>query len=307
MPLAAQQPEQRNAAIWGRLIALPKVADYQRAFALATGLSMRFAPTAGVAELERLSGSHCALAGLPGSWPHTCPRKLRAMRLDPGVNGVVACICCVGSVTEVLVPVLIGPAHVGSLVVGPFALRAPEVRDRKTLGKLLGRRAPDATLGRFWDRLERLPVVTVAQYRAVTALAHMFGQYLSECGNRLVLESATERSPILRKITRYYAARGTDAVPLAELARHAGASPTYLCKRFKQETGLTLGEYRLRERIEKAKALLLDRHRRVCEAAFAAGFGSITHFNRVFRRLVGCAPSEYRLSVGSPHRVSPTR
>jgi AraC-like DNA-binding protein len=213
----------------------------------------------------------------------------------------------VGSVTEVLVPLLIGPAHVGSLVVGPFALLAPEVRDRKTLGKLLERRSPEATVGRFWDRLQRLPVVTVAQYRAVTALPHMFGQYLSERGNRLMLESTTERSPLLQKITRYYAARGTDAVPLAELAWRVGVNRTHLCKRFKQENGLTLGEYRLRERIERAKPLLRDHHRQVCEAAFAAGFGSITHFNRVFRRLVGCAPSAYRLSLAGPLPTSPQR
>jgi AraC-like DNA-binding protein len=300
LPLAAQRSEQRKAALWERLIALPRAADYQRAFASATGLSMRFAPTAGRAELERLSGSHCVLAGLPGRRPHTCTRKLRAMRLDPEANGVVACICCVGSVTEVLVPVLVGPVHVGNLVVGPFALRAPGARDCNTLGELLERCTPKATPGTFWDRLERLPVVTVVQYRTATTLAHLFGQYLSECGNRLVPEITTERAPLLQKITRYYAARGTDAVPLAELARHVGINRTHLCKRFKQETGLTLGAYRSRERIEKAKAMLLDRHRQVCEAAFAAGFGSITHFSRVFRRLVGCTPSAYRLSLAGP-------
>jgi AraC-like DNA-binding protein len=96
------------------------------------------------------------------------------------------------------------------------------------------------------------------------------------------------------------AARGTDAVPLAELARHVGVNRTHLCKQFKQETGLTLGAYRSRERIEKAKVLLLDHHRQVCEAAFAAGFGSITHFSRVFRRVVGCTPSAYRLSLAGP-------
>jgi len=300
---AAKRSEQDNATIWERLIALPLAAHYQRAFAAATGLPLRFAPTAGLAELERLSGPHCTFVGLPGCQPLTCSLKLRAVREDQEAKGVVVCVCCMGSATEALVPVLIGPAHVGNLVVGPFALRAPGGRDRQTLGKLLREHAPQQTPGKFWKRLEQLPVVTAARYRAAVTLAHLFGQYLSECGDRLVLEAATERSPLLRKIERYYAARDTDAVPLAELARAVGVSPTHLCKRFKQETGLTLSAYRLRQRIEKAKALLADRHRQVCEGAFAVGFGSPTHFNRVFRRLVGCPPSQYRLS-GSPHRVA---
>jgi AraC-like DNA-binding protein len=300
---AAKRSEQDNATIWEQLIALPMAAHYQRAFVGATGLPLRFAATAGLAELERLSGPHCTFVGLPGCQPQACSLKLRTVREDQEAKGVVVCVCCMGSATEALVPVLIGPAHVGNLVVGPFALRAPGGRDRQTLGKLLREHAPQQTPGKFWKRLEHLPVVTAARYHAATTLAHLLGQYLSEFGNRLVLEAATERSPLLRKIERYCAERGTNAVPLAELARAVGVSPTHLCRRFKQETGLTLSAYRLRQRIEQAKALLADRQRQVCEVAFAVGFGSAAHFNRVFRRVVGCAPSQYRLP-SSPPRVA---
>jgi len=63
---------------------------------------------------------------------------------------------------------------------------------------------------------------------------------------------------------------------------------------FKRATGLTFTEYVARVRIEKAKTLLLARNRRVSEIAYEVGFQSLTHFNRVFRQIVGQSPSNYR-------------
>jgi transcriptional regulator GlxA family with amidase domain len=47
-------------------------------------------------------------------------------------------------------------------------------------------------------------------------------------------------------------------------------------------------------RIESVKQILIDVHMSVSEAAFAAGFQSLSQFNRIFRRVVGEAPSGYR-------------
>jgi AraC-like DNA-binding protein len=49
-------------------------------------------------------------------------------------------------------------------------------------------------------------------------------------------------------------------------------------------------------RIEKAKALLLEPNRRISEVAYDVGFQSLTHFNRVFRKIEGQSPSNYRQS-----------
>jgi AraC-like DNA-binding protein len=70
----------------------------------------------------------------------------------------------------------------------------------------------------------------------------------------------------------------------------------YLCKMFKKSTGVTFTQYLSRVRVEKAKNLLLNPHLRVSEIAYDVGFQSLTHFNRVFRQVVGQSPSEYRES-----------
>ena len=49
--------------------------------------------------------------------------------------------------------------------------------------------------------------------------------------------------------------------------------------------------------IDNAKTLLLDRNRRISEIAYDVGFQSLTHFNRIFKKLVGASPSSYRRSV----------
>jgi AraC-like DNA-binding protein len=63
---------------------------------------------------------------------------------------------------------------------------------------------------------------------------------------------------------------------------------------FKKATGINFTDYLSRVRIEKAKNLLLNPNLRVSEIAYEVGFQSLTHFNRVFKRVVGQSPTEYR-------------
>jgi AraC-like DNA-binding protein len=46
--------------------------------------------------------------------------------------------------------------------------------------------------------------------------------------------------------------------------------------------------------VEKAKNLLLNPNYRVSEIAYEIGFQSLTHFNRVFKKIAGQSPTEYR-------------
>jgi AraC-like DNA-binding protein len=50
-------------------------------------------------------------------------------------------------------------------------------------------------------------------------------------------------------------------------------------------------------RVEKAKNLLLNPNLRISEIAYEVGFQSLTHFNRVFKRVVGQSPTDYRAEL----------
>jgi AraC-like DNA-binding protein len=71
-------------------------------------------------------------------------------------------------------------------------------------------------------------------------------------------------------------------------------STFYFCKLFRKTTGLTFTDYLGRVRVEKAKNLLLNPHLRVSEIAYTVGFQSLTHFNRIFRKTTGEAPTAFR-------------
>jgi AraC-like DNA-binding protein len=86
---------------------------------------------------------------------------------------------------------------------------------------------------------------------------------------------------------------------LALVAKHVNVSRFHFCKWFKKATGMTLTEYVIRVRLEKAKTLLADPTVRISEVVFAAGFGSIPRFNSVFKRRVGMSPTEYRATLHS--------
>ena len=81
---------------------------------------------------------------------------------------------------------------------------------------------------------------------------------------------------------------------LWELAQVAGMSPHYFCKLFKESVGLSPHQYVIRCRIKRAKEFLRDRRFTVNQVAEVTGFADQTHFTKVFHRLVGVTPMQFR-------------
>ena len=81
---------------------------------------------------------------------------------------------------------------------------------------------------------------------------------------------------------------------LAEIAREVGMSPYHFSRMFRISTGLSPHQYVMRQRIERAKALLKHTDLPVGVVAREVGFASSSHFAQQFRRLVGFVPSAFR-------------
>lgn len=60
---------------------------------------------------------------------------------------------------------------------------------------------------------------------------------------------------------------------------------------------MTFTEYVARSRVERASDLLAHPEKQIAESAFACGFESIPHFNRVFKKYTGFTPTQYRASL----------
>lgn len=80
-----------------------------------------------------------------------------------------------------------------------------------------------------------------------------------------------------------------------EIAQHAYLNPDYLARIFKRETGRSLMEYLLEERMKLAKKLLLKTEMTIGEIASAVGYSHFSHFSRMFKRSTGLNPQEYRM------------
>lgn len=89
-----------------------------------------------------------------------------------------------------------------------------------------------------------------------------------------------------------------DDMTLDNLAAYAGFSRYTLSRMFRQHTGATFTQYLSRRRVEMAMELLSGTRMPVTQVALQCGFNSIATFNRVFREIKGCTPTQYRVIYG---------
>ena len=137
-------------------------------------------------------------------------------------------------------------------------------------------------------------VLTHEQYESMVRLLMIFGQHLSMVSNQMLLQQQNAESPAITRAKQFIKEHQSDELSLARVAQAVNTSTFYFCKLFKKATGLHFTDYLSRVRMEKAKNLLLNPNARVSEIAYEAGFQSLTHFNRVFKRVTGQSPTAYR-------------
>jgi transcriptional regulator GlxA family with amidase domain len=92
-------------------------------------------------------------------------------------------------------------------------------------------------------------------------------------------------------------------LPLGQLAAQLGVSRCHLIHAFRRAWGVTPHQYRTRQRIERAKALLAASDLTVTEICFAIGFHSPGSFSALFHRAVGQPPRDYRLQARKRDQV----
>jgi AraC family transcriptional regulator len=86
----------------------------------------------------------------------------------------------------------------------------------------------------------------------------------------------------------------SERISLHNLADEVGASPFHFARVFKRTTGLTLHQYVVSRRIERARQLLQDGELSIATIAVDTGFASQSHLTEVFRRELGVTPGVYQ-------------
>jgi AraC family transcriptional regulator len=98
----------------------------------------------------------------------------------------------------------------------------------------------------------------------------------------------------LRRIKELVHAKIEDDLSLDEMAQSVGLSTAHFARMFRKSTSETPHQFVLRQRIERAKAMLRAPDARVLDVAVACGFKTQQHFAQVFRDVCRVSPTEYR-------------
>jgi transcriptional regulator GlxA family with amidase domain len=102
------------------------------------------------------------------------------------------------------------------------------------------------------------------------------------------------------KVQHWLQARGPRATAVGDMAGHVGMEERTFLRRFKAATGLAPSEYCQRLRVGKARELLEFTRRPIDQIAWAVGYEDAGAFRKLFHRVIGLTPSEYRHRFSTP-------
>lgn len=101
-------------------------------------------------------------------------------------------------------------------------------------------------------------------------------------------------SPGIQSVCDRFAMSPEITPDIPALAAELGYSESYFSRKFHQETGFTVKEYLLEQKIEKAKTLLKTTNMNVIGISEALGFCSPSYFGKLFKKSTGLSPGDYR-------------
>lgn len=202
---------------------------------------------------------------------------------------------CFAGLCETAVPLYTGENFIGFLRTGQIALRQPTSEKLVAITNQIDRWGISIDPARLKAAYFRSPVLRPRQYVGVIRLLEIFAAQLSRQAAKVLTWASPDDSPLSRRAKAYVKEHLSEPIPLDQIARALHLEIHSFCRMFKKATGLTFTNYVGNARVEQARQLLLDPHLQIAEIAYSVGFGSLTHFNRVFRRIVGCSPTIYRM------------
>jgi AraC-like DNA-binding protein len=273
--------------------------DYKRAFGKTTKLPLELSSIDKWREVHHVRSKYtnpfCAILSRTRK---ICGACLEVRPKPTGVDGSdTRTVRCFAGFTHTIVPVKWDKRVIGFLETGQVFLRTPTAARFSKIANQLIRWGIKLNVARLEDAYFRSRVVSPDQYRAIVRLLEIFAEHLALIANQIALQQRRGDPPMITGAKDYVASHQSDPIKLEEIARALNVSTFHFCRKFKHATGLTFVEYLSRVRIEKAKILLHNKSLRITEIAYEVGFQSLTHFNRIFRKLVGHSPTEYRSTV----------
>jgi len=204
---------------------------------------------------------------------------------------------CHAGMCELVLPLINGDELIGLVFVGQCRIKnennAKEIGERIT--EMGGER------GFFLERYDSLPELSRDDLLDMgNILDHYFKILIETAGSNAVQRFITENSSssIVEKIHSYVTMRYRFNITPGKICEELYLNNAYVSRLFKKETGMTIGEYINKTRIEYAKKLLEGTNVPIGSIALNVGFKDANYFSRVFKRYEGMSPETYRMNAG---------
>jgi AraC-like DNA-binding protein len=272
--------------------------DYEQAFSEATGLPVALRPVESwqlPLHGKRHENPFCQMMAQKSKACAACLQVSECLAQGEA-RGPQSVTCAVG-MCDTAVPVRLGDRLIGFLQTGQIFRKKPSQTQFERIAELVTKWGFGGQLAELKDAYFKTRIVSNRQHESFVTLLTIFAQHLSILSNQVVVQQRSAEPPVITRAKDYINEHQGDDLSLGEVAKAVNTSTFYFCKIFRKATGINFTDYVSRVRIEKSKNLLLNPNLRVSEIAFEVGFQSLTHFNRVFKKILGQSPTEYRAQL----------
>ncbi len=132
-------------------------------------------------------------------------------------------------------------------------------------------------------------MATIGSYRQLT---QYFTTHIMEIMD-LLRSSTGDLHGIGAEALRYIEQNYCRNITLEDVAAHLNLTANYLSRVLKKQTNQNFSDFLTERRIHKAKELLLQ-NLSIKEITYQVGFNSQNYFTKIFKKMVGVTPSEYK-------------
>ena len=272
--------------------------DYERAFTEATGLPVALRPVESWQLPHHGRRNESPFCGLMAQKSRACSACLQVQeKLSETAVYEPHTVACAVGMSDSAVPVRLGDRLVGFLQTGQVFRKKPTAAQFDRVAKLVADWGVTVDRKKLQEAYFGTQVVSSKQHESVLKLLTIFAQHLSMLSNQVLVQQENAEPPVIRRAKEFIQEHQSEDISLGQVAKAVNTSTFYFCKMFKKMTGINFTDYLSRVRIEKSKNLLLNPNLRVSEIAFEVGFQSLTHFNRVFKKVLGQTPTNYRAQL----------
>ena len=140
------------------------------------------------------------------------------------------------------------------------------------------------------------------EVRAYASLLELFAQVGRLCMSTQPDDAGSANTEqanmkLMAEACLYIAENCVKALTVNEVASNVGVSKSHFAHLFKGYTNMTFVDFLTMERIKLAETLFPNPKLHIIDIAFESGFSSISSFNRAFRKVKGCSPTEFRATM----------